>query len=610
MKKLNFITGLFLSLSLFSCKKLLETKPNDFLFPADYYMNAEQLDLAVNSVYDMLGSGGIYGNNALYLLGWSGDEGFMNRSSIATGAFRFNQATGDQYVTAFWRDLYNGINRANVLLANVDKNEDIDATKRSTVRGEALFLRGYFYFLLVQYFGGVPLKLEPSNSVSDVHVGRATVKEVYDQIIKDMTEAEPLVGDITALGYSGRVSKSAVRGILARVSLYMAGSPLKETTKYEDAAQWAKKIIDDPAHALNPSYTDIFIKLAQDKYEIKESIWEVERWGNGTDIYTEYGRNGWINGIQSSNPNTGRADAYMNYTAKAVEVYEPGDLRKYWTIPFFNYAPTGPGGTKTLISEDLSEANKFARTPGKFRREFETLAPKQLQYTPQNVQLLRYTDVLLMYAEAMNEINGPTAEIIELVNQVRRRSWSTGINTITMNTGGSGYTSTPTVTITGGGGSDALATATVSGGAVTGVTPVRDSTGVQFSMSGKNYSGPPTINFSGGGGSGATATASIFSLADADMKPEFTASKEKFREFLQDERVRELSFENIRMADLMRWGIFYETMQAMAARMRTVIPTSAFTTYYNNVQTPRHLLYAIPDAEMVVNKAMTQNPGW
>src|SRR3989337_4123516 len=172
MKKLNFLTCIFLTLSMVSCKKFLETKPKDFLFPQDYYINAEQLDLALNSVYDMLGSGGLYGNNALYLLGWSGDEGFMNRSSIAAGAFRFNQATGDQYVTAFWRDLYNGINRANVLLANVDKNEDIDGVKRATVRGEALFLRGYFYFLLVQYFGGVPLKLEPSNSVSDVHIER------------------------------------------------------------------------------------------------------------------------------------------------------------------------------------------------------------------------------------------------------------------------------------------------------------------------------------------------------------------------------------------------------------------------------------------------------
>jgi len=574
MKKLYFLIGLFLSVSLFSCKKFLDTKPKDFLFPQDYYVNPEQLDLAINSVYDMLGSGGLYGNNTLYLLGWSGDEGFMNRSSIATGAFRFNQATGDQYVTAFWRDLYNGINRANVVIANVDKNEEIDVAKRTTIKGEALFLRGYMYFLLVQYFGGVPLLLEPSNSVSDVHVERANVKAVYDQILKDMTESEPMVSDITTLGFSGRVTKSAVRGILARVCLYMAGAPLKETAKFQEAANWAKKVIDDPAHSMNPGYTDIFIKLAQDKYDIKEGIWELERWGNGTDIYTEYGRNGWINGISNSNPNTGRADAYMSYTAKAVDVYEPGDMRKYWNIPFFNYNATGSNGSKALVNEPLSEANKFARTPGKFRREFETLQPKQLQYTPQNVQLLRFSDVLLMYAEAINEISGPNTSIIDMMNKLRRRSWSTGINTITVTGGGSGYTSAPTVTITGGSGSGASAVATVTGG-----------------------------------GTGATATVTIFSLADADMKAEFTVSKEKFREFIRDERVRELSFENMRMADLFRWGIFTETMQAMGARMRTVIPTSAFTQYYLNVQ-PKHLLYAIPDVEMIVNKAMTQNPGW
>ncbi|HTF29458.1 MAG TPA: RagB/SusD family nutrient uptake outer membrane protein, partial [Flavitalea sp.] len=227
----------------------------------------------------------------------------------------------------------------------------------------------------------------------------------------------------------------------------------------------------------------------------------------------------------------------------------------------------------------------------------------------QNVQLLRFSDVLLMYAEAINEISGPNTAIIDMMNKLRRRSWSTGLNTINVTGGGSGYTTAPTVTFTGGGGSGASAVATVTGGVVTAVTLIRDSSGIQYSLNGKNYTAAPTISFSGGGGTGATATVTIFSLADADMKAEFTVSKEKFREFIRDERVRELSFENMRMADLFRWGIFTETMQAMGARMRTVIPTSAFTQYYLNVQ-PKHLLYAIPDVEMIVNKAMTQNPGW
>ncbi len=89
---------------------------------------------------------------------------------------------------------------------------------------------------------------------------------------------------------------------------------------------------------MNPSFSDIFITMAQEKYEIKESIWEAEFSGNGTDVYVETGRNGWINGIATPNTNTGRSDGYMFYTARLYNSYEPGDLRKYWCIPHFNYA--------------------------------------------------------------------------------------------------------------------------------------------------------------------------------------------------------------------------------------------------------------------------------
>lgn len=595
-----------------SCKDFLDTKPKDALFPGNYYKTAQELDYALTAVYHTLGGNGVYGNNALYLLGWSADEGFMNRSSIATGAFRLNHALGDSYVTAFWRELYNGINRANILLENVDNNMDIPEEKRRTVRGEALFLRAYYYFLLVQNYGGVPMKLASSKSAVDVHVPRSTIKEVYDQIVNDMTEAEKLVLDITSIGFGGRVSKSAVRGILMRVNLYMAGYPLKETARYDEVIRWGDSIMTDglAGHALNPSFPDIFITMAREQYDIKESIWEAEFFGNGTDIYEETGRNGWINGIRTTNTNTGRSDGYMSYTAKLYNIYEPGDLRKYWCIPLFNYSNLpAASGTKTLIGEITSEATKYARYPGKFRREFETLIPKMPTRSPINVPLLRYTDVLLMYAEALNEKSGPVAAAVNLVNEVRRRGWSAGIKSFTITNGGSGYTSAPDVTISGGDGSDASAKAVISGGVVTGIVLDRDPSGTEFSMAGK-YTSPPTVTISGGGGTGATATAEIYTPADADVKPAFTASKEAFRKFLQDERMRELNFENCRRADLVRWEIYEQVNRDMAATMSTDIPGSVFISYYSNMESPKHLLLPIPSAEMVTNNAMVQNPGW
>ncbi|MGN7720221.1 RagB/SusD family nutrient uptake outer membrane protein [Chitinophaga sp. 22620] len=604
-----FIILGFIILASGSCNSFLDTKPKDALFPGNYYKTPQELDYALTSVYHTLGTDGLYGNNVLYLLGWSADEGFMNRSSIATGAFRLNHTTGDSYVTAFWRELYNGINRANNLLENVDNNQSIDVAKRRTVRGEALFLRAYYYFLLVQNYGGVPLKLESSKSPTDVHIEKASVKAVYDQVIKDMTEAEGLVQDISTFGFGGRISKSAVRGILMRVNLYMAGYPLKETARYQEVINWGKKIMEDGSagHAMNPSFSDIFITMAQEKYEIKESIWEAEFSGNGTDVYVETGRNGWINGIATPNTNTGRSDGYMFYTARLYNSYEPGDLRKYWCIPHFNYAALpAASGTKTLISEITSEATKYGRTPGKFRREFETLIPKMATRSPINVPLLRYTDVLMMYAEALNEVQGPVAEAVNIVNSVRRRSWSAGIKSFTITSGGSGYTTAPTVTISGNGG--ASAKAVIKNGAVTGIVLDRDPSGITYALAGK-YTTAPTVTISGDG-SGAQATAEIFKPEDADVKPAFTASKEAFRRFIQDERMREFNFENMRRADLVRWELYAQASRDMAAIMGTDIPGSVFISFYSNMEVPKHLLLPIPSAEMVTNNKMVQNPGW
>src|SRR5690606_9451239 len=180
--------------------------------------------------------------------------------------------------------------------ANVDRNPGLDQSFRDRVRGEALFLRGYFYFQLVQYYGGVPVFDGPTESVVDVDKPRNTIREVYDRIIADMTAAEPFVQDITELGFGGRVSKSAVRGFLARVNLHMAGEPLKDPNGYAEASKWAKMVIDANMHALNPSYPQIYKNYAADQYDIKESIWEVEFFGNRSDQYVETTNNAWING--------------------------------------------------------------------------------------------------------------------------------------------------------------------------------------------------------------------------------------------------------------------------------------------------------------------------
>ena len=371
MKRKYYLLTILFLMSLGSCKKYLETEPTDFLNPDNYYETEVQLEYARSSVYNNLGTGQLWGTFASYLLGWEGDGGYMNRGTLTTGPWNYNFSSADPYAAGVWSNLFSGINRANVVLANVDKNVTIKQEKRDAIRGEMLFLRGYYYFMLVQYYGGVPLKLSPTASVIDVDIPRATIKEVYAQILKDMETAEPLVPNISSLGYGGAISKSAVRGLLTRVNLYMAGEPLKDKTRYAEASKWAKKVIDDAeaGHSLNPSYPQIFMNLAGDRYDIKESIWEVEFAGNLTDQYIETSNIGWINGPASNIKSaTGRADAYMNITSELYDKFEPGDNRKWFSIAHFTYTISSTNGSKTLALLPVNNHAKNLMKPAKWRR--------------------------------------------------------------------------------------------------------------------------------------------------------------------------------------------------------------------------------------------------
>jgi len=613
MKRKYYLLVLLFLMSLSSCEKYLATKPTDFLNPSNYYETEGQLAFARAGVYSILGAAGLHGTYANYILAWCGDEGYMNRSTMTTGPWNYFYSSADNYNAAFWSNLWNGINRANVVLDNVDKNPAIRKAKRDEIRGEMLFLRGYFYFLLVQYYGGVPLKLTGTTDIINVDIPRATIKETYDQILKDMEAAEPLVPRIDSLGYGGAISKSAVRGYLAKVNLFMAGEPLKDVTRYAEASRWAKMVMDDPkaAHTLNPSYPQVFMNMAGDKYDIKESIWEVEFWGNRSDQYTETGNNGWINGPASlaSNVNTGRADAYMSITSKLYDVFEDGDNRKWFSIRFFTYAATGANGVKTLTGLPVNDAAKTGKSPAKWRREYETLLPKAPTTTPENVPLLRYSDILLWYAEAENAINGPTQAAIDAVNLVRRRAWSTGVKTITVTNDGSGYTTVPTIGFTGGGGTGgASAIATISGGIVTAITLNRDLAAIKYFQEG-DYASAPNVTITGGGGTGATASATIYLKTDGNLTAAQTASKESFLALIQNERMREFNFENMRKADLLRWGIFLQVNQDMGNLLQSQIPGAFFVKYFTNVS-ERDLFSPIPTSETTTNLKMEQNPGW
>ena len=609
MKSIYSFSICLMLLTFSSCKDFLETAPIDTLSPSNYYETEQQLNSALMGVYDVMATAPVYGGEMLGRMGLEADEGFHNRSAQITAVHVYDVSVADPSVEAFYKTFYDGINRANYLLANIDK-PSMDETKRGIIKGEALFLRGFYHFMLTRHFGDIPLRIEPTLSATE-SVSRVPAKEVYEQIIADMTEAEGLLATrtATAIGKAGRVNLSAVRGILARVCLNMAGAPVNDVSKYAEARKWAKLVIDSEEHELNPSFKQVFINMSSDLYDIKESIWEVEFWGNGSTPYVELGRVGSNNGItyttEPQDPTMGYSYGFLSTTEKQFNRYKPNDLRRDWTIA--PYSTTG----NPVVKRDWTPVQILNRNSAKWRREYEPYAVKAKNGGSINFPLLRYSDVLLMFAEADNYLTTvPSADATEAVNKVRRRSAAIGVKRIEVTNGGSNYSAVPTVTITGGGGTGAVGVATIN-------STTKTVTGVNVFTSGDGYTDMSgiQITFSGGGTGAAGAAARVtelYTVADAELKPEETATKEAFLAMLQDERARELAFEGLRKMDLVRWGIFTKNMKEVAADFAKASTPTAFkfgALSYNNAS-ERDVLWPIPLREMGLNKTWVQNFGW
>lgn len=618
MKPIKYFYLLIFVAITISCQKVLDTKPTDFIDPAAFYKTPEQLQSALNGVYNALGTQEVYGNNYLYMFNTNTDESY-GRTVELTPSYQYDAA--DAKNELFWKGLYTGIERVNLLLSRLD-DVSMDQTAKNVIKGQALFLRGFQYFMLVSNYGDVPLILSPTTSVTQVNIARTPMKDVYAQLTKDMIEAEALLQTqtATALGMGGKVTRTAVQGMLARVYLYMAGFPLNDIEKYKDALLWAKKVVSPmgnaPEHALNPDYRDVFLRYAKEQYDVKESMWELEFWGNNTggvnfgNTYT-----GRFCGILCNDANKGFSSGSINATRKLYNSYQLNplssatpnkasfDWRRDWNCANYTWG-SGATAVKTNVT------NTWLMNAGKWRREYEIVEPKDKNYTSQNFAFLRYSDVLLMLAEAENEVNGP-ANAYQYVNMVRKRAYGmlygNVVKHIAVNNGGSGYTSSPTVTINGGGGIGATAEATIAGGVITGINITSPGT---LSTSGPYYNSAPTVTITGGGGTGATAIATITQSTDADLSPAQISSKMDLLNAIKEERSRELCFEGLRRNDLIRWGNFVEDMKTFLAYANANAGTATNITTAATKVSSRNIFMPIPIHDIQLNNLLVQNPGY
>lgn len=406
------------AIALLSSCNFLDKEP-DFLSPENYYSTPAQMESALNGIYNRLidPNGRMY-SKGLYSYFAISDEFFYKNISINNiRVMQFD--AGHLDIGRFWEVLYEGVNRANYFLSYVDDNA-LDTPEKKAMKGEALFLRGYYYYLLTSYFGEVPLRLQPTLAPDEKPVGKSSFNEIYTAIVKDMRAAEELVLDIDELGTNERVSRTAVQAVLARVYMKMAGYPLCDTSKYTDALTYAQKVIDSHKHELNSNYSKIFINHSKDINDPKECIWEIGMYGNKIGTEDLAGSVGVENGILCRDVNIGYSGGAIQITKRLYDAFDDGDLRRDWNIASYYYVTDDLGNTS---KKEYTATQIYNRNPGKWRREYEEGTKAQL-YNSTNFPIIRYSDVLLMKAEAINAIkHGPDKDAYDALNQVRRRAW-------------------------------------------------------------------------------------------------------------------------------------------------------------------------------------------
>jgi hypothetical protein len=404
----NIVFCLILISCLAGCKKYLDKVPLDTINTSNYFQTAEDAVNAVNSAYQPMLRPNLY-----YLRMWTSDI-FAGNSVVGAGGgtdgietveeANFTTDPSNQGVLDLWRGPWPGILYCNLVIKNVP-GINMDTTLRNRIVGEAKFLRANYYFILVRYFGDLPIITTPQSPSDNLYPARSPKQDVYNLIIQDLKDAINLLPsrDTYSGADVGRASKGSAVGLLAKVYL-----TLKD---YADVVPLCHQVTS-LGYALNANYADNFDPAHKNSVE---SLFEVQYSGSTTyGFFDDLNQASWTSTFMGPRNTTfvGGAYGWNQPTQEFVDSYEAGDLRKDKTIlyqgcPDFNgniyssvYSTTGYNVRKFLVPTSVSP---------------------QYNTSNEDFPVLRYADVLLMEAEAMNEL-GQTIPAETPLNQVRQRA--------------------------------------------------------------------------------------------------------------------------------------------------------------------------------------------
>lgn len=435
--KFKLLIGSLISISLLftfsSCNDLEEISYSK-ITPDNFFNNSDELLSALTGVYDVLQDFNYYQKNMIIVVELPTEMMSNHRWYGSRGAFDFLWWNAGQVELDYiWMFAYDAVNRANMVIDRAPSIVMEEPLKKRII-AEAKFLRALNYFYIVRLWGDVPLVLKETTDFNDLYPTRSTKLQVYESIIDDLKYAIANLPNWQVFAGSpdeGRATSGAAKSLLGKVYLTMAGNPLKLTTYYKDAETILKDVIDNEGYGLLPEYADVFKFDSKNTEEHIFSIQFIGGLGEGSGLQDFFNPGDYF----------GNTSGWAGFTSEPefIDQFDPSDkrLRQGFLYPYYvnNNGDTmkylGPNWdcdyTRYYIDEGdtvwyggsdwLGDSEGFDMPIINKYNEHETADD-----SPFNVPLLRYADVLLMYAEAINEQRGPNDAAYNAINEVRNRA--------------------------------------------------------------------------------------------------------------------------------------------------------------------------------------------
>lgn len=379
--KLNIFIVIVLLLS--SCSKELDLSPITQKAASSFFSNEAELESAIAGVYAQLQNGGLYGLDLIGVGEVPGEDAFEEIAANDNGRFGqlddFSTNASNSLVSSIWRESYEGIQRTNVVLNRIGEIQYANPELKSQRIAEVKFIRALLYFNMVRLYGDVPLVLEETENPSDFFgQGRTPAAQVYAQVEKDLTEA---IQGLPTAKTKGRPAKGAAQALLADVQMNQGN--------YSSAVSNLAAVVNSQVYSLVPSTSKIFGVANEGNSEVLfEVLFASGVNGNkeGSPAATQFRPSG----------TAANAKGHNLPSAAFVAMYDSIDTRKN------DYVGS-------------NSANPFF-----FSKKYE-VSSTGVDDSGTDYYVIRYADVLLKYAEALNETN-MTAEAVNHLNAVRNRA--------------------------------------------------------------------------------------------------------------------------------------------------------------------------------------------